>query len=221
MFRRINVLVSEFSIFNYFYVPQGPPGLPGLGGPKGEKVSGWFTCKPIDYTKRVISQASLDNVKPTRLKDAFWKHIKQPLSLSPPPHPVVREKSEDLAKRWASPINHFIFSTKWIYSKMRCAASARMLAVTQSNARAWMCSARNCTPVQPWQGTSEPHRQDAMHAERATDRTGLPWLSLTQHHTSQVEAPPSLLESTQLYSQILRKEATPPPKKGWVAVIDQ
>lgn len=38
-FRRIHVLVSEFSIFNYFYVPQGPPGLPGLGGPKGEKVS--------------------------------------------------------------------------------------------------------------------------------------------------------------------------------------
>lgn len=70
----------------------------------------------------------------------------------PPPHPVVREKLEDLDKRWASPINHFIFSTKWIYSKMRYAASACLLAVTQSGARAWMCSAKKRALVQPWQG---------------------------------------------------------------------
>lgn len=149
------------------------------------------------------------------LKDAFWKHIKQPLSLSPPPHPVVREKSEDLAKRWASPINHFIFSAKWIYSKMRYAASARLLAVTQSSARAWMRSARTRTLVQPWQGTPEPHWQDAMHAEPAAG-TGCFWqqsgitssssgsgpmylavttLSSSKTH-SITEAPPSLLEST-------------------------
>lgn len=131
--------------------------------------------------------------------------MKQPLSLFPPPHPVVREKSEDLAKRWVSPINHFIFSAKWIYSKMRYASSPRLLAVTQSSARARMCSARTCTLVQPWQdvGTSLtrcnacracwdrlfltakrdneqllPHRTDLLSYDDAV------FLKDTQHHRS-------------------------------------
>ncbi|TWW79331.1 hypothetical protein D4764_10G0003610 [Takifugu flavidus] len=51
--------------------PRGPAGPPGIEGPPGLPGLGGPKGE---------------------------KHIKQPLSLSPPPHPVVREKSEDLAK---------------------------------------------------------------------------------------------------------------------------
>lgn len=166
------------------------------------------------------------------------------MSLSPPPHPVVREKSEDLAKRWVSPINHFIFSAKWIYSKMRYAASARLLAVTQSSAGAWMCSARTRALVQPWQGTSEHLWGDAMQAEGAagtgcfwqqsgitssSSRTGPMYLAMTTLSSSKThsttEAPPSLLESTLRIEDTLfdrgRQGRSDLPPKGWVAVIEQ
>lgn len=42
-------------------------------------------------------------------------------------------------------INHSIFSTKWIYSKMRYNGSACLQAVTESTASAWLCTSTTLT----------------------------------------------------------------------------
>lgn len=101
----------------------------------------------------------------TWLKDVCWKSIKWPLSVFPPPHPVVREKLEDLGKRWESPLITPYSPLSGFAQKWDTVVSACSLAVSQSPACAWSCASRNCEEAQPWQETEQTHWQDARDAE--------------------------------------------------------